>query len=40
MVGLIAAFASGVMFGVVTMCCCVVAGRSDRSSENINGYQS
>lgn len=39
MVGLIAAFASGVMFGVVTMCCCVVAGRSDRAAENANDNQ-
>ncbi len=40
MVGLIAAFAAGVVFGAITMCCCIVAGRADRTAEKINGYKS
>ena len=33
MVGIIISFAAGVLFGVVVMCCCVAAGREDRSAE-------
>ena len=40
MVGLIVAFASGIVFGAITICCCIVAGRADRTTENINGYKS
>lgn len=33
MVGIIISFATGVLFGIVIMCCCVAAGREDRSTE-------
>ncbi|MGN0164455.1 MAG: DUF3789 domain-containing protein [Candidatus Ornithomonoglobus sp.] len=33
MVGIIISFAAGVLFGIVIMCCCVAAGREDRSIE-------
>lgn len=31
--GIIISFAAGVLFGIVIMCCCVAAGREDRSTE-------
>ena len=40
MVILIAAFAAGVIFGAVVMCCCIIAGRADRDADDIMGYES
>ena len=36
MIGIITVFTIGAIVGVITICCCVAAGRADKAAGNIN----
>ncbi|MBQ7574880.1 MAG: hypothetical protein IJT23_11615 [Clostridia bacterium] len=33
------AFILGAMFGLIVICCCIMAGREDRELEKLNKYK-